>query len=73
MTSAVGARRMASQLRAWSGPAVIVAGCLTVWAGLDCPRFVRGYLHVLDAGGRLALLALGGVAIWSLANRGGRR
>lgn len=58
---------------AWSGPALILIGGLVVWAGLDEPRFVRGYLAVLGAGGRLALLALAGVAVWSLANRGGRR
>lgn len=59
--------------RAWSGPAIVAAGCLIVWAGLDEPRFVRAYLAVLGAGGRLALLALVGMAVWSLANQGGRR
>ena len=64
---------MVRRLRAWIGPVVIAAGCLIAWAGLDEPRFVRGYLHLLGAGGRLALLGLAGMAIWSLADRGGRR
>ena len=62
-----------SRARRWLLPAAMTAGCLIVWAGLDEPRFVRGYLHVLDAGGRLALLGLAGMTIWSLADRGGRR
>ena len=64
---------MVRRVQAWSGPVVIALRCFIVWAGLDDPHFVRGYLYLLAAGARLALLGLAGMAIWSLGNRTGRR